>query len=103
MSAAPDVRSDLLRLIDDLPAADLAELARIAGRLRRRHDRQCRLEWVSEYTRRLPEAERPAAWTALLWLVGEKPVEPTAEELRALSQGDADAIPWSEAKARLGL
>ena len=98
-----DVRDDLHRLIDALPQGDLAELARTAERLRRRRDRRTRLEWVSDYVRRLPAGERADAWTALLWLVGEKPVEATAGERRALAEDGGEALPWEEAKAHLGL
>jgi len=103
MGIARDVRDDIHRLIDMLPPGDLAKLARAAERLRRRRERRARLEWVSEFVHRLPAGERPDAWTALLWLVGEKPVEATAGERRALAGDGGKALPWEEAKSRLGL
>lgn len=103
MSASEGVRTELHRLIEALPAGDLAELAHMAERLSRRHDRRARLEWVSEYVRRLPEAERSEAWTALLWLVGERPAQPTDDERQALLATDSEPIPWDVAKQRLRL
>ncbi len=103
MATAEDVRAELYRLIEVLPVGELAELARVAERLQRRNQRQARLEWVSAYVRRLPDAERPEAWTALLWLLGEKPVEPTAEERHALHEPDSDAVSWAQATRDLGL
>jgi len=103
MSAAEDVRMELHRLIEALPASQLAELARAAEQLRRRSRRQARLEWVSEFVRRLPEPDRPRAWTALLWLIGEKTAEPTLEERRALHNDPSDAVAWATAKQEMGL
>ena len=103
MSATEDVRTELHRLIEALPAGDLAELAHVAEKLSRRHDRRARLEWVSDYVHRLPEGQRAEAWTALLWLVGEKPVESTPSEREALRDDASDAIPWDVAKQQLGL
>ena len=103
MSATEDIRSELHRLIAALPAGELSELAYMAEKLSRRRDRRARLEWVSEYVHRLPEAQRGEAWTALLWLVGEKPVEPTGDERQALLATDSETIPWNIAKHQLGL
>lgn len=103
MATAEDARAELYRLIEALPAGELAELARVAQRLHRHGQRQARLEWVSAYVRRLPDAERAEAWTALLWLLGEKRTEPTVDERHGLHELGSDAVSWAEAKRELRL